>query len=53
MILQRGQRADTVQAGQGIGLSVVVDILSSYNAGIKVGRSSLGGAKFELSFAAD
>ncbi|NRB80264.1 MAG: ATP-binding protein, partial [Saccharospirillaceae bacterium] len=50
VILQRGERADTGQPGQGIGLSVVVDILSSYNAGISVDQSEMGGAKFVISF---
>lgn len=50
VILQRGERADTQQPGQGIGLSVVVDILSSYNAGISVEQSDMGGAKFLISF---
>ncbi|BCE00932.1 ATP-binding protein [Marinicellulosiphila megalodicopiae] len=50
VILQRGERADTQQTGQGIGLSVVVDILSSYNAGISIEQSDLGGAKFVMSF---
>ena len=45
-ILQRGARADTAQQGQGIGLSIAVDILSSYNGALRVESSDLGGAAF-------
>ncbi|TQV68316.1 two-component sensor histidine kinase [Exilibacterium tricleocarpae] len=47
-ILQRGARADTATPGQGIGLAVAVDIISSYNGSIRIGKSSLGGASFNL-----
>ncbi len=52
IILERGERADTSAApGQGIGLSVSVDILSSYNGQLEVEDSfSLGGAKFSITF---
>lgn len=51
-ILERGARADTsATPGQGIGLSVSVDILSSYNCRLEVEDSfSLGGAKFSITF---
>ena len=45
-ILKRGARADTSAPGQGIGLDVVTDILSSYNGELRIEQSSLGGAKF-------
>lgn len=49
-ILDRGQRADTANKGQGIGLAVVIDIISAYNGSLEVGRSPiLGGASFILS----
>jgi two-component system sensor histidine kinase PhoQ len=48
-ILQRGARADTATTGQGIGLAVAVDILSSYQGSLQVDESILGGAKFRLS----
>ncbi len=47
-ILKRGERADTAQQGQGIGLAVVVDILSSYGGSLTIRRSRLGGACFAL-----
>jgi two-component system sensor histidine kinase PhoQ len=49
-ILERGARADTATAGQGIGLAVAVDILSSYGGSISVGAGNeLGGAAFDIS----
>lgn len=47
-ILQRGQRADSYQPGQGIGLAVVIDILDSYSAELDIGDSPLGGARFSI-----
>jgi two-component system sensor histidine kinase PhoQ len=47
-IRQRGQRADTYQPGQGIGLAVAVDILESYGAELDIGASPLGGARFSI-----
>ena len=48
-ILQRGERADTSVQGQGIGLAVAVDIISSYNGGLSVDESPEGGALFQIS----
>lgn len=49
VILQRGARLDTSAApGQGIGLTVAVDILSSYDGQLEVSESSLGGARFKI-----
>ena len=47
-ILQRGQRADSYQPGQGIGLAVVMDILDSYGAELDVANGALGGARFSI-----
>jgi two-component system, OmpR family, sensor histidine kinase PhoQ len=47
-ILQRGQRLDTTQPGQGIGLAVSADIIASYGGQLHIERSSLGGAAFIL-----
>ncbi|WP_286236609.1 ATP-binding protein [Neptuniibacter halophilus] len=46
VVLQRGERLDTSIQGQGIGLSVATDIISSYNGQIEVTDSPLGGACF-------
>jgi two-component system sensor histidine kinase PhoQ len=45
-ILQRGARADTANVGQGLGLSIVVEILSAYGGSLHTDRSALGGALF-------
>jgi two-component system, OmpR family, sensor histidine kinase PhoQ len=47
-VLQRGARADTVKSGQGIGLAVVVDIVSAYGGEIKIERSDWGGASIKV-----
>jgi two-component system sensor histidine kinase PhoQ len=47
-VLERGARADTVRAGQGIGLAVVVELVSSYGGEIRIGDSQLGGARFSI-----
>lgn len=48
-ILTRGARADTATAGQGIGLAISIDILSSYGGSLEIDDSTLGGARFEIS----
>lgn len=47
-MLQRGARADTASPGQGLGLAIVIDIVSAYGGGLHVGRSPLGGARFTI-----
>lgn len=47
-ILQRGGRIDESKPGQGIGLSVVVDIIEAYRGNIDVYQSRLGGAAFSF-----
>ncbi|QEW08107.1 ATP-binding protein [Nitrincola iocasae] len=49
VILERGQRIDSSISGQGIGLAVVVDILSSYGGALEVDSSpELKGARFRM-----
>lgn len=47
-ILQRGARADSANIGQGLGLSIVVEIVSAYGGSLAVDRSDLGGALFVI-----
>lgn len=48
-LLQRGVRGDERVHGHGIGLSMVQDIVRSYQGELAVGRSQeLGGARFEV-----
>ena len=49
-IFTRGERLDRQGLGQGIGLAVVYDIVTSYHGHIQASRSDLGGARFELIF---
>ena len=47
-VLQRGQRADTTNAGQGIGLSMVVEIVHAYGGSLAIDDSDLGGARIKV-----
>jgi two-component system sensor histidine kinase PhoQ len=48
LILQRGVRRDERAPGQGIGLAVVVDIVTAYGGELQIDQSSLGGACFRV-----
>ena len=47
-ILNRGARGDQVQPGQGIGLSVVSELIQLYGGTLTIGSSPLGGASIEV-----
>ncbi len=49
-ILERGVRLDSAGAGQGFGLSIVANIITSYNGAITISESSMGGALFTIDF---
>ena len=48
-VLQRGTRLDEQQSGQGIGLSVVNELVLLYGGSIQIGQSALGGARIAVS----
>lgn len=47
-LLRRGARADTAIPGHGIGLAIVVDILSSYRGSLNATPSKWGGTEFRI-----
>lgn len=47
-VLDRGARADTASAGQGIGLAVVAELVAGYGGGVEIRESELGGARIEV-----
>ena len=49
-IFKRGTRLDETVQGQGIGLSIVENIVSSYDGELSLNRSELGGAVFTVRF---
>lgn len=49
-LLQKGVRADTRKPGQGIGLSVVTEIVTAYEAELSLGLAKLGGAEVRIVF---
>jgi two-component system sensor histidine kinase PhoQ len=49
-LLHRGVRADQRNPGEGIGLAVVSEILSQYDATLDIQDSPLGGARFSIGF---
>jgi two-component system sensor histidine kinase PhoQ len=51
-IIQRGGRMDQTMPGQGIGLSVVQEIVTAYNSKLAITQSDLGGAAFSFDFPA-
>lgn len=51
-ILERGQRADSINSGQGIGLSVAAEIVRDYGGELHISDSPLGGASIEFTLPA-
>lgn len=49
-MFSRGERLDRKNLGQGIGLAIVVDIVSSYGGSLTASSSEMGGARFDIKF---
>jgi two-component system sensor histidine kinase PhoQ len=49
-LFERGTRLDTYHEGHGVGLSIVSELVSSYNGQLDIDHSELGGASFTLRF---
>ncbi len=47
-LLQRGVRGDERVEGHGLGLAIVLELMSAYGGTMDIGRSELGGARIEL-----
>lgn len=48
LVFDRGQRADTLRPGQGVGLAVAREITEQYAGQIIASDSLLGGARMEV-----
>jgi len=48
-LLQRGVRGDERVEGHGLGLAIVLEIVSAYNGEISIDKSELGGARITVS----
>ncbi|MBE0346739.1 two-component system, OmpR family, sensor histidine kinase PhoQ [Pseudoalteromonas peptidolytica F12-50-A1] len=49
-LLTRGTRLDTYEAGHGVGMAIVSDLVKSYQGLMQIGTSKHGGAKFIIEF---
>ena len=51
-LLQRGTRGDERVEGHGLGLAIVMELVTAYGGEVTIGHSKLGGAKVSLSIPA-
>jgi signal transduction histidine kinase len=51
-VSRRGQRLDESKPGSGLGLSIVVDLVSLYGGRLNLGRAPIGGLRAELALPA-
>jgi two-component system sensor histidine kinase PhoQ len=49
ILLQRGVRGDERVEGHGLGLAIVLELMSAYGGHIDISKSELGGARIDLS----
>ena len=47
-VLKRGRRLDETKPGSGLGLSIVVDLASHYQGGVRLDTAGIGGLRAEL-----
>lgn len=52
LLLERGVRGDERVEGHGLGLAIVLELVSAYGGDISISRSDLGGACLKLEFSA-
>ena len=50
LLIERGRRLDSYESGQGIGMSVVADLVSAYEGQLHISNGMLGGAVITLEF---
>ncbi|PAJ73914.1 histidine kinase [Pseudoalteromonas sp. NBT06-2] len=50
LLTQRGARLDTYEKGHGVGMTIVNDLVESYQGKLKISDSDLGGALFNVEF---
>ena len=48
-LLQRGSRGDEQVEGQGLGLAIVMKLVTAYGGKVAIGHSDLGGANISVS----
>ncbi|WP_105167994.1 ATP-binding protein [Pseudoalteromonas sp. T1lg23B] len=49
-LLKRGSRLDTYEAGHGVGMAIVSDLVNSYHGTMEIGSSKFSGARFLIEF---
>lgn len=49
-LVERGKRLDSYEAGHGIGMAIVNDLVSAYQGQLTISDSPLGGALFNVTF---
>jgi two-component system sensor histidine kinase PhoQ len=49
-LLQRGTRGDERVEGHGLGLAIVLELVSAYGGTVDIGHSELGGALIRVKF---
>ena len=48
--LQRGSRGDEQAEGHGLGLAIVMELVTAYGGEVSIGHSDLGGAKINVEY---